>query len=330
VREVFRGIVDGSVAAEAEVENYWVAKDGEKRFIKWANSVLRDENGRVTLVVETGIDITERQTIEEQLHIKAAELTEANKELEAFAYSVSHDLRNPLHAVIGMIDIFKDYAPSMDEDFGKAVGHLEQSSRRMADVISDLLVLSQVSRQEVRREPVAIDEMALSFFNDLKRESSWRQVRFSVLAGATVLADPGLARILVENLVRNAWKFTSLKDDALIELGAMEKNGGQVFFVRDNGVGFDMNQAAKIFEPFVRLHTDQHFKGTGIGLAIVKRIVGKHGGAVWTEGEKGKGAAFYFRLENDRVPGRKTLAFKLHFLLLYYSNTPASLVDCLS
>jgi PAS domain S-box-containing protein len=297
VKEVFKGIVDGTVTPESEVENYWVAKDGERRFIKWANSALRDEAGRVTLVLGTGIDITDRRTMEEQLHQKAVELTEANRELEAFAYSVSHDLRNPLHAIIGMIDIFKDYAPSQDKDFATAVGHLEQSSRRMADVISDLLVLSQVARKEVRRERVAVGEMALSSVNDLKRESPQRRVRFEALTVATVMVDPGLARILVENLVRNAWKFTSKKEETVIEFGAEEKNGGQVFFVRDNGVGFDMGQAEKIFEPFVRLHSDQEFKGTGIGLAIVKRIAAKHGGAVWAEAEKGKGAVFYFRLE---------------------------------
>ncbi len=297
VKEVFKVITEGSVAAEAEMENYWVAKDGDRRFIRWIISALRDENSKVTLILATGIDITERQTMEDQLHLKATELTNANQELEAFAYSVSHDLRNPLHAIVGMIDIFKDYAKTLDKDFSVAVGHMERSSQRMSEIISDLLLLSRVGRQEVHRETVDIGALALSFFNDLRRENPQRSVRFESMPGLIVRADSGLARLLVENLVRNAWKFTSHRDEAVIELGTQQKNGAAVLYVRDNGVGFDMAHAQKIFEPFVRLHSDQEFKGTGIGLAIVKRIADKHGGAVWAEGEKGKGAVFYFRLE---------------------------------
>ncbi|HMD67454.1 MAG TPA: PAS domain S-box protein [Chitinivibrionales bacterium] len=297
VREVFRGIVEGTVTAEAEFENYWVARDGERRFIRWANSALRDENGRVSLVLGTGIDITERQTIEEQLHLKAVELTNANQDLEAFAYSVSHDLRNPLHSMMGCIDVFRDYSPKLDRDFGTALGHVENSLHRMSDIISNLLVLSRVGRQEVRREPVDIGALALSVFNELRRETPDREVRFEGLPSLTLKADNGLARLLMENLMRNAWKFTSHKEDAVIEFGAQQKNGRSFLFVRDNGAGFDMAHAQKIFEPFVRLHSDKEFKGTGIGLAIVKRIVDKHGGTIWAEGEKDKGAVFYFALE---------------------------------
>jgi PAS domain S-box-containing protein len=296
VKDVFKGIVDGSVTAEAEFENYWVARDGERRFIRWANSVIRDENGGVSLVVGTGIDITERETIEEQLHLKAAELTSANQELEAFAYSVSHDLRNPLHSMMGCIDVFRDYSPRLDKDFGTALGYVENSIQRMSDIISDLLVLSRVGRQEVRRESVDISALALSYFNELKRGNPDRNVRFECLPSLTLQADAGLARLLIENLVRNAWKFTSRRENAVIEFGVQQKDGGSVLYVRDNGAGFDMAHAQKIFEPFVRLHSDKEFKGTGIGLAIVKRIVNKHGGTVWAEGEKDKGAVFYFRL----------------------------------
>lgn len=296
VKEVFKGIVDGSVTADAEFENYWVARDGERRFIKWANSALRDEDGSVSLVLATGIDITERQAIEEQLQRKAVELTNANHDLEAFAYSVSHDLRNPLHSMMGCIDVFRDYSPKLDRDFGTALGHVENSIQRMSDIIANLLVLSRVGRQEVRREPVDIGALALSVFNELGRENPDRKVRFEGLPGPTLKADNGLARLLMENLMRNAWKFTSRKEDAVIEFGAQQRNGRSVLFVRDNGAGFDMAHAQKIFEPFVRLHSDKEFKGTGIGLAIVKRIVDKHGGTVWAEGEKDKGAVFYFAL----------------------------------
>jgi PAS domain S-box-containing protein len=297
VKDVFNEILKGVVTAETEFESYWVAKDGERRFIKWANSALRDEHGVVTLVLSTGIDITERQMIEEQIRHKAFELTVANQELEAFSYSVSHDLRNPLHSMIGCIEVLKDYSPKLDKNFGIAVDHIERSSWRMSDIISDLLLLSRVTRQEVRREPVDIGALADSLMLDQKPESPQRNVRFECVSGITIHADPGLVRILLENLIRNAWKFTSKKESAVIEFGASEKNGSFVFFVSDNGVGFDMSQADKLFKPFVRLHSDQEFKGSGIGLAIVKRIVNKHGGEVWAEGEKDKGAAVYFRLE---------------------------------
>ncbi len=297
VMEVFNKVLEGSVTAEMEFENFWVAKDGERRYIKWVNSALREENGAVKLILGSGIDITERRMMEDLLRIKAEELTDANQELEAFAYSVSHDLRNPLHAIIGMIDIFKDYAPSLDKDFGVAVGHIERSSRRMSDIISNLLMLSRLSRQEMHRESVDVGALAQSCFNELKREMPKRNVRFKGLSGLALEADPGLVQLLIENLIRNAWKFTSKKQEAFIEFGVQQKNGGRVYFVRDNGAGFDMVHAKKIFDPFVRLHTEQEFKGTGIGLAIVKRIVEKHGGTVWAEGEKDKGAVFYFSLE---------------------------------
>jgi signal transduction histidine kinase len=149
----------------------------------------------------------------------------------------------------------------------------------------------------MHRESVDIGALAQSCFNELKRETPRRNVRFKGLSGVTLHADPGLVQLLIENLIRNAWKFTSQKQEAVIEFGVQQKNGGQVYFVRDNGAGFDMAHAKKIFDPFVRLHTEQEFKGTGIGLAIVKRIVEKHGGTVWAEAEKDKGAAFYFNLE---------------------------------
>jgi len=297
VREVFKGILDGSVSADAEMESFWVTKDGEKRFIRWINSALRDEHGFVTLVLGTGIDITERQVMEERLRTKAAELTNANQELEAFAYSVSHDLRNPLHSMVGCIEILKDYQQKLDKDFGTTVGHIEQSSKRMAEIISDLLELSRVTRQEVHRDAVDVAALARSFFNELKKEAPNRKVRFNCPSRMPVQADPGLTRILVENLMRNAWKFTSHRDEAVIEFSEHADGGGRIFSVSDNGTGFDMAYADKIFEPFVRLHKEHEFKGTGIGLAIVKRIAVKHGGSVWAKGENDKGAVFYFRLE---------------------------------
>jgi light-regulated signal transduction histidine kinase (bacteriophytochrome) len=167
----------------------------------------------------------------------------------------------------------------------------------MSEVVTDLLVLSRIARQEIHRTPVDLGAIARSFLAELKTSAPGRDVRFDSAAGLTVEADESLVRILLENLIRNAWKYSSKNEHAHIEFGAIMREGRRVFFIRDNGVGFDMTQSVKLFKPFQRLHSEDHFKGTGMGLATVKRIVDKHGGAVWAEAEPGKGAAFYFRLQ---------------------------------
>jgi PAS domain S-box-containing protein len=297
IREIFTGIMNGTVTADMEFENYWVAKDGSKRFIRWANSALLNEAGAVTLILSTGIDITERLEMEDLLRVKARELTDANQELESFSYSVSHDLRNPLHSISGCLAVLKSDIPGAYGDAHKALGHIERSVERMAQVIADLLALSKVVRQEVRRERVDLTAIAVSVFNEVKSSAPQRSVAFNAASHLAANADPGLARIVLENIIRNAWKFTSKKSHATIDFGARRIDGKTVYFVRDNGAGFDMQHAPRLFKPFVRLHSDQDFKGTGIGLATVKRIIDKHGGAVWMEGEKDKGATVLFRLE---------------------------------
>jgi light-regulated signal transduction histidine kinase (bacteriophytochrome) len=163
-------------------------------------------------------------------------------------------------------------------------------------VITDLLALSGISRRKIECQKVDMSEMVQRFISELKTSAPQREVKVQIQSGLMVNADPGLLKILVENLIRNAWKFTSKREISHIELGESDKDSQHWYFLRDNGVGFDMKESAKLFTPYERLHSSQEFKGNGIGLAIAKRIVEKHGGSIWAEGEKDKGATFYFQL----------------------------------
>jgi light-regulated signal transduction histidine kinase (bacteriophytochrome) len=186
--------------------------------------------------------------------------------------------------------------PVLNKDSKEALGHIIKSAGRMAQVITDLMKLSNISRRILANEQTDLSEMAKSFLEELTMADKSRDVRFHVTPGIVVSGDPGLFRLLMENLIRNAWKFTANRQGALIEFGVMQKEGKAVYFIRDNGVGFDGKEADRLFKPYQRLHSQREFKGSGIGLAITKRIVNRHGGEIWAEGEKDKGATFYFQL----------------------------------
>jgi signal transduction histidine kinase len=234
----------------------------------------------------------ERRVIE-----RTAQLEASNKELEAFAYSVSHDLRTPLRSIDG-------YCRALLEDFGdrlppEGIPYLDRihvSTMFMAQLIDDLLSLSRVTRASMDHSPVDLSALAGSIARDLQREQPERRVRFSIASGLLIHGDARLLRIAISNLLSNAWKFTSKAEEAHIEVGSQEQNGKQVFFVRDNGVGFDMDHAGKLFGAFQRLHAESEFPGTGIGLATVQRVIHKHGGRVWAESAANEGATFYFSL----------------------------------
>ncbi|HSL44765.1 MAG TPA: ATP-binding protein [Anaerolineales bacterium] len=234
----------------------------------------------------------ERRVIE-----RTAQLEASNKELEAFAYSVSHDLRTPLRTIDG-------YSRALLEDFGsqlpsESIPYLDRihvTTLHMAQLIDDLLSLSRVTRAMVDHTPVDLSAIAESIAKDLRREEPERRVRFTITPGLVVRGDARLLRIALSNLLSNAWKFTSAVNEAHIEFGAQQQDGKLVFFVRDNGVGFDMDHASNLFGAFQRLHAHNEFPGTGIGLATVKRILQKHGGRIWAESAPAKGAIFYFSL----------------------------------
>lgn len=234
----------------------------------------------------------ERRVIE-----RTAQLEASNKELEAFAYSVSHDLRTPLRTIDGysraLLEDFGDQLPAESRPY---LDRIHVTTLYMAQLIDDLLSLSRVTRATVDHMPVDLSAMAESIASDLRHEEPARQVAFSIMPELVVNGDTRLLRIALSNLLNNAWKFTSTLEEAHIEFGAQEQSGKRVFYVRDNGVGFDMNHAANLFGAFQRLHAYNEFPGTGIGLATVKRILQKHGGSIWAESSPGKGATFYFSL----------------------------------
>ena len=234
---------------------------------------------------------------EESLRKSNALLEDRNAELDAFNYSVSHDLRGPLTVISGFAQMLrKDYGATIG-DMGKLyIDHILDSSNRMVQTIKDMLSLSQISRAEIDLTQVDLSAIARDIALELKLNSPSRKVELIIAESIIVHADSGLMRIVMENLVRNAWKFTANLPQARIEVSCRQNDGRTICYVRDNGAGFDMKHSDKLFRPFQRLHTDKEFAGTGLGLAIISRIIGLHGGKVWAEGEPGKGATIYFEL----------------------------------
>jgi light-regulated signal transduction histidine kinase (bacteriophytochrome) len=228
---------------------------------------------------------------------RATELAAANQELEAFAYSVSHDLRAPLQGIELSMALLEDEQEALSEECREYLQRVRSASRRMAELILSLLKLSKITMAELRREPVDLSGLAQAIAGQLQKVQPERPVHVEISPGITASADPQLLRVALENLLGNAWKFTSNQPAARIEVGAEVREGEeQVYFVRDNGAGFDMAKAGKLFVPFQRLHETAQFEGVGIGLATVHRIIHKHGGRIWAEAAPEKGATFYFTL----------------------------------
>ncbi len=240
-------------------------------------------------------DITQRKRAEVELTKLAAELKAANKELESFAYSISHDLRAPLRSIDGFSRILlRDCSAVLDEKHRDSLQRVRDSSQRMGELIDDLLELSRTTRADLHFAAVDLTALAEATLDDLRRTDPERKVTCDIQRGLTITADPVLIRAALENLLGNAWKFTRQRIEARIEIGAFERSGERIYFVRDNGVGFDMAYVGKLFGAFQRLHTTREFPGTGIGLATVQRILHRHGGRIWVEAAVDAGATFYF------------------------------------
>ncbi len=247
---------------------------------------------------ELGREITERKRVEEEVQKANIELAAVNKELEAFAYSVSHDLRAPLRSIDGFSQaLMEDYPDKLDEQGKGYLQRVRSATQRMGVLIDDLLSLSRVTRSEMRRETVDLSALAQSIAEELQETQPKRQVNFVITPGLTTSGDPQLVHQIMENLLGNAWKFTGRHPKARIEFGITQVDGKDTFFICDDGVGFDMAYADKLFGVFQRLHSQEEFPGTGVGLATVQRIVHRHGGQVWAEGKVEEGATFYFTLE---------------------------------
>jgi signal transduction histidine kinase len=239
----------------------------------------------------------ENESLARGLRERTAELETANKELEAFSYSVSHDLRAPLRGIDGFSRVLQEDCGHLLDDKGRdCLMRIGAAAQRMGELIDDMLALSQIGRAELRRAPADLSGTARAIADELSGQDPARRVAFDIAPGVIAQADSRLLRVLLENLLGNAWKFTSRVAWARIEVGVAEMDGAQAYFVRDNGAGFDQAYAGKLFVPFQRLHGATEFPGTGIGLSIAHRIVQRHGGRVWGESEPGKGATFYFTL----------------------------------
>ncbi|MCB1614410.1 MAG: GHKL domain-containing protein, partial [Pseudomonadales bacterium] len=241
------------------------------------------------------------ENLESVVESRTAELKLTNKELEAFTYSVSHDLRSPLRSIDGFsAALLEDCGSQLDQNGLDYLTRMRAASQRMGKLIDSLLYLSRVSRQDMVFKAVDLSEIALEIGDGLKVVHPNRDVQLVVPDCVMAYGDRDLLYIVLDNLLRNAWKYTSKKVHALIELGSREQRGETVFFVRDNGAGFDMKYADKLFGPFQRLHRSEEFEGLGIGLATVARIVHRHGGEIWAEGKVDEGAVFYFTLGSIR------------------------------
>ena len=274
------------------------------------NAMLAEIERRTGALEEANREVLRlNEGLEARVRERTAQLEAANRELEAFCYSVSHDLRAPLRAIDGFSQaLVEDHGAGVPEGGRRYLSRIQASAKRMGQLIEDLLNLSRVSRGGLERSAIDLGEMARQVVAELRQREPQRAVEVTIQDGVNVAADPRLLRAALENLLANAWKFTAKTAQPHIEVGSLSEDSGTVYFVRDNGAGFDMAYADKLFGAFQRLHGVNDFPGTGIGLATVQRIVNRHGGRIWADGQVGKGAAFYFTLEygEDRRKAPRT------------------------
>lgn len=265
------------------------------KFAIAVNLLLDDLNFRA-VELEAAHRVTQME-LERLVDERTRELTSANQELQSFAYSVSHDLRAPLRGIDGFSHILlTDHADRLSEDGQHLLQRVRNAAQRMTQLIDDLLELSRLTRAEMLPAPVSLSTLVKSIVADLREGQPEREAEFVIHEGVTAYGDARLLRIALENLLNNAWKFTRNQLYTRIEFGVATDPGKQAFFVRDNGVGFDMSYADKLFGAFQRLHSASEFEGTGIGLATVQRVILRHGGQIWADATVNQGATFYFTL----------------------------------
>jgi PAS domain S-box-containing protein len=286
--------------------------DGSGVVVSSRWSLRRDDNGNAVAILETNNDITERNrreheisVLNEELGKRAAELESTNKELEAFAYSVSHDLRAPLRHMVGFAELLKKNASVQDDKIQRYGTIILEAAKRMGNLIDDLLAFSRIGRAEARKTMLSLQQLVQEAVTEVRQDTGGRNIVWKIGTLPAWYGDRSMLRLALVNLVSNAVKFTRTRPQAEIEIACMDQRRDQVaLFIRDNGVGFDMKYVDKLFGVFQRLHTREAFEGTGIGLATVQRIVHRHGGRVWAEGKVDDGATFYFSLSKPQESDR--------------------------
>jgi PAS domain S-box-containing protein len=288
-----------------------IRPDGRQRWISARGTVIRDAGGLPSRMVGTNIDVTDQKLAEEQIRLlnsslesrvaeRTRDLSNANGELESFSYSVSHDLRAPLRTIDGFsLALLEDCGETLNEVGKSHLLRIRTATQRMGTLIDDLLNLSRVTRAQITLETFDLSSVVASVAAELQAAQPDRQVAWNIQPGVLATADSRLLRVAVENLLNNAWKFTSRRACAAISFGTREEHGAPVFFVKDDGAGFDPAYAERLFGAFQRLHATSEFPGTGVGLATVQRVVNRHGGRIWAESSVGQGAAFFFTLPQN-------------------------------
>lgn len=289
-------------------EEKFTNKNGHTVWCILSVSIVRDKDGDPLSFIGQLTDITDKKSIElelEELNLnlenkvkeRTRQLQNANKELEAFSYSVSHDLRAPLRAIDGFSQVvLEDYSENLDETGRGYLKRVRNASQKLSQLINHFLTLAKVSRVNLKKETVHITEVAKSVVEILQANEPDRNVTIRIEDQLVAEADMHLIKTVIQNLLENAWKYTAHEKDASIELGRLKKDQRDIYYVKDNGAGFDMNLYDQLFQPFKRLHREKDYEGSGIGLATVKRIIGRHNGAIWAESEVGSGSTFYFTL----------------------------------
>src|SRR5258706_10610506 len=288
-------IRSGKPLVDEEERVVW--PDGRETWVSTTKVPLPDQTGQVIGTIVISRDITDRKQAETALQKAKLELEAANKELEAFSYSVSHDLRSPLRTIDGFSQaLLEDYADQLPAEGQNYLKRVRAATQRMGQLIDDLLNLSKVTRAPMKFVPVDLSGLVQGIAAELQRTQPERRVNFKITPNLKARGDPNLMQAALENLLNNAWKFTAKREQAEIEFGSKSENNETVFFIRDNGAGFDMAYVGKLFGAFQRLHAMTEFSGTGIGLATVQRIINRHGGRIWAEGAVDQGATFFFTL----------------------------------
>ncbi|MHA1125251.1 MAG: ATP-binding protein, partial [Candidatus Heimdallarchaeota archaeon] len=294
-----------------ETEYWIVQKNGNRRYINNRQHVIYNEIGKPIDVFILTSDLTEKKIAEENLKKlneelemrvikRTAQLALANEDLESFSYSVSHDLRTPLRSIDGFSQALQeDYKDQVDATGQDYLNRIRGATKRMGFLIDDILDLSRLTRKEITMEEINFSKLVNEIVKEFKRNDLDRAITINVQKNIKVRADSTLLRTVMENLIGNAWKFTSKKENATIEIGSAFLNNETTYYVKDNGVGFDKTYADKLFAVFQRLHSLSEFTGTGIGLAIVQRVISKHNGNIWAESELNQGATFYFTLPTE-------------------------------